>query len=125
MGIGHGELGLGLQQSARRRAPTPPRTARLTSASGQAVVGLWLAGDVRTIVQYNECDALTTYLLWLRAALLAGHLTPEQHAHEEELLEALLRTRGEQDDHEHLLEYVEHWQDLRGATAATFLASAT
>lgn len=96
-----------------------------TLAGGHSVIDLWLAGDVRTIVQYNECDALTTYLLWLRAALLAGHLTPEQHAHEEELLEALLRTRGEQDDHEHLLEYVEHWQDLRGATAATFLASAT
>ncbi|MEZ4541438.1 MAG: hypothetical protein R3C43_15815 [Chloroflexota bacterium] len=24
----------------------------------------WLAGDVRAIVEYNEFDALTTYLLW-------------------------------------------------------------
>lgn len=47
--------------------------------------------ELWAFVQYNECDALTTYLLWLRAALLAGHLTPEQHAHEEELFEALPR----------------------------------
>ena len=94
-----------------------------TLANGATIVDLWLAGDVRTIVQYNECDALTTYLLWLRAALLAGHLSPTQLAREEELLETLLLTRGEQDGHEHLLEYVERWQALRGMSAATFAAS--
>ena len=95
-----------------------------TLAGGEAVVDLWLAGDVRGIVQYNECDALTTYLLWLRAALLSGLLTSTQHAEEEALLEDLLRTRGEQDDHEHLLEYLERWRELRGATPA-FAATAT
>lgn len=92
-------------------------------ANGATIVDLWLAGDVRTIVQYNECDALTTYLLWLRAALLAGHLSPTQLAREEELLETLLLTRGRQDGHRHLFEYVERWQALRGMSAATCAAS--
>ncbi len=88
-----------------------------TIADGQSVVDLWTAGDLRTIVQYNECDALSTYLLWLRAALLAGHVSPEQHAQEEALLEALLASRGGQDGHEHLLEYLEEWRSLRGPTS--------
>ncbi len=44
---------------------------------GQDVVDLWIKGDIGRIVQYNECDALTTYLVWLRAALMAGHLTTD------------------------------------------------
>jgi hypothetical protein len=91
--------------------------AMVRLADGQSVVDLWLAGDIRTIVQYNECDALTTYLLWLRAALLGGHLTPEQHQQEERQLEQLLTTRGEQVGHEHLLDYLEQWQELRGAVS--------
>ena len=90
-----------------------------TLADGHSVVDLWLAGDLRTIVQYNECDALTTYLLWLRAALLAGHLSPSQHDREEALLEDLLARKGAADGNEHLLEYLEQWQELRGfATTA-------
>jgi hypothetical protein len=61
---------------------------------GGDVVGLWRAGDVRKIVQYNECDALTTYLLWLRVALLAGHLTQEQHEVGEHEIRTLLEARS-------------------------------
>lgn len=88
-----------------------------TLADGQSVVDLWLAGDVRAIVQYNECDAVTTYLLWLRAALLCGHLTTAQHEREEALLEELLARKGEVDGNEHLLEYIEQWQEMRGVSA--------
>jgi hypothetical protein len=89
-----------------------------TLADGSSVVDLWLAGDMRTVVQYNECDALSTYLLWLRAALLAGHVSTDQHAQEEGLVEALLTTKGESDGQEHLLEYLEEWQALRDRVAA-------
>lgn len=89
-----------------------------TLADGDSVVGLWLAGDVRTIVQYNECDALTTYLLWLRAALLTGLVTADEHAREEALLEGLLERKGELDGHEHLLEYLDQWREMRGDARA-------
>jgi predicted PolB exonuclease-like 3'-5' exonuclease len=80
---------------------------------GQDVVDLWLAGDVRRIVQYNECDAITTFLLWLRTALLAGHVTPEQHQQEEAQLEALLAERAESPEQRHLADYLAAWRSLR------------
>ena len=86
-------------------------------ADGGSVVDLWLAGDVRRIVQYNECDALSTYLLWLRAALLAGHFTVDEHAREEERVECLLAQRGAQNEHAHLLQYLDRWKDLRAPRA--------
>ena len=80
---------------------------------GQDVVDLWIKGDINRIVQYNECDALTTYLVWLRAALMAGHLTTELFLREEAQLEALLRTKAESPENEHLQHYLEVWQELR------------
>jgi 3'-5' exonuclease len=80
---------------------------------GQDVIDLWLAGDVRRIVQYNECDAITTFLLWLRTALLAGHVTPEQHQREEAQLEALLAERAESPEQRHLADYLAAWRSLR------------
>jgi 3'-5' exonuclease len=79
---------------------------------GQDVIDLWLAGDVRRIVQYNECDAITTFLLWLRTALLAGHVTPEQHHREEAQLEALLAERAESPEQRHLADYLAAWRSL-------------
>ncbi len=84
-----------------------------TLMDGSSVFDLWRAGDIRRIVCYNECDALSTYLLWLRAALLAGHVSPDQHAAEEQLLESLLESRVAAGGHAHLLEYLEAWRGLR------------
>ena len=80
---------------------------------GQDVVDLWIKGDIGRIVQYNECDALTTYLVWLRAALMAGHLTPDLFLREEAQLEDLLREKAESPENEHLKHYLEVWQELR------------
>jgi len=81
---------------------------------GAGVVDLWLAGDLRRIVQYNECDALTTYLLWLRVVRLTGRLSPDEVDAEESQLEELLETEGVQPGHEHLLRFLESWRRLRG-----------
>lgn len=81
--------------------------------AGRDVVDLWMEGDVRRIVQYNECDALTTFLVWLRAALLGGHLTVEQHDTEAALLESQLETRAAEPGHHHLREYLDEWRRLR------------
>jgi predicted PolB exonuclease-like 3'-5' exonuclease len=79
--------------------------------TGENVIDLWLAGDVRRIVEYNEFDALTTYLLWLRTAQFAGHLSVEAHATEEERVRDLLARRIK-DGQAHLERYVAKWNQL-------------
>jgi hypothetical protein len=83
------------------------------------VADLWRAGDLPAIVRYNECDALTTFLVWLRAALLSGHVAPAAYAQEVGDLEALLARRGADPGHEHLREYLDAWQVLRRAPRST------
>ncbi len=80
--------------------------------SGENVIDLWLAGDVRRIVEYNEFDALTTYLLWLRLAHFAGHFTGEQYEAEEARLRELI-ARHINDGRAHLARYVTRWDELR------------
>lgn len=82
---------------------------------GDDVIDLWLDGNIRRIVQYNECDALTTYLLWLRAALLAGHVTEDEHDRETAQLEALLGTKAAEPDNAHLAEYLAALERLRNS----------
>jgi 3'-5' exonuclease len=80
---------------------------------GQDVITLWLQSETRKIIQYNECDALTTYLLWLRAALLAGHIAPDDFLQEETQLETLLTERALQPENIHLQEYLNAWKQLK------------
>ncbi len=85
--------------------------------AGDQVFDLWQAGDVRRIVEYNEHDVISTYLVWLRSAHLAGFLTPAAFQAEERLLEAMLLGRvatGAQ----HLARYLEHWAPGRNAVTA-------
>lgn len=79
--------------------------------SGDNVIDLWLAGDVRAIVEYNEFDALTTYLLWLRAAHFGGFFSDDGYAAEVERVRELIHRRiGE--GHTHLVRYVARWDCL-------------
>lgn len=86
--------------------------------SGEQVVDLWLEGKYAEIVHYNEYDALTTYLIWLKAARLAGFVEPAQYEAEERQLEALLRDRISSGD-THLQRWIDRWLELRGTRAAT------
>ncbi len=79
--------------------------------SGDNVIDLWLTGDVRHIVEYNEFDALTTYLLWLRAAHFAGHFSDETHEAEVARVRELLSKRIA-DGQTHLERYVARWREL-------------
>jgi predicted PolB exonuclease-like 3'-5' exonuclease len=77
---------------------------------GRSVIDLWRAGDVAGIVRYNQFDALTTFLVWLRAMTLSGHLTPEQMEAEEAQIRALVRQKAAADP---ILEtYLESWSRL-------------
>lgn len=78
---------------------------------GGDVADFWLAGRAEDIRRYNECDARTTYLLWLRTASLAGLFTAEQHASEEGAVERLLERRADNGDL-HLQSFLEQWRTL-------------
>ena len=79
------------------------------STSGDNVAEMWLNGRWQEIVAYNETDALTTYLVWLRLAHFAGFLTPEAYAQEQEQLRQLLQDS----DAPHLLEFLTAWDHLQ------------
>jgi predicted PolB exonuclease-like 3'-5' exonuclease len=80
---------------------------------GNDVAPLWLEGNLDRIVSYNECDALTTYLVWLRMAHFAGHFDDQSYTREQQLVVDLLQTEAAKDGHKHLADYLENWQRLR------------
>ncbi len=79
---------------------------------GSNVVDLWRFGDIRKIVEYNQHDALSTYLVWLRTAYFSGRLTDDAFVREEQLLESLLNQEIG-DGSEHLGLYLDAWKALR------------
>ena len=85
--------------------------------SGEQVLSLWQAGDIRGIVEYNEFDVISTYLVWLRGAHLAGFLTASAFAAEERLLDAMLSERIARGA-SHLQRYLDRWKGAAGATSA-------
>lgn len=85
---------------------------------GDAVASLWLEGNLRKIVQYNECDALTTYLVWLRLAHFAGHFTGSQYAEEQALTRDLVEAEQTKPGREHLANYLAEWDRLAALIAA-------
>lgn len=91
--------------------------------TGEDVADLWLAGRYSDIRRYNETDALTTYLLWLRTAHFAGLLTGEQRVGEEGMLEALLERRADAGE-AHLASFLQRWR-LEGEGAGEAAHEAT
>lgn len=75
---------------------------------GFMVPSLWLEGKIDIIRQYNECDALTTYLLWLRVALVSGLIDLEQYNKEEELVKDVIHSLSQP----HLTDYLREWKRL-------------
>ncbi len=80
---------------------------------GNQVAQLWLAGELRRIIQYNQYDALTTYLLWLRLAHFAGHFTSGQYSEEEQRVRDLLEKESQEPENAHLAIYLAEWERLR------------
>jgi predicted PolB exonuclease-like 3'-5' exonuclease len=79
---------------------------------GNQVAQLWLEGKLDEIVHYNEFDAITTYLVWLRLAHFAGHFTKQQYATEQQRVWDLVKELSEQEKHVHLVRYLEEWDRL-------------
>ncbi len=79
---------------------------------GEQVAFLWLDGRLDEIVAYNEFDALTTYLVWLRVAHFGGHFTDQEYEVEQQLVRELISSEME-DGKMHLKKYLEEWDRLR------------
>ncbi|AOS83066.1 hypothetical protein BIU88_02235 [Chlorobaculum limnaeum] len=79
---------------------------------GADVIDLWRSGDIRKIVEYNQFDALSTYLVWLRTAYFSGMLKEDEFVQEEHTLETLLLQEIESGS-EHLALFLDAWKALR------------
>jgi predicted PolB exonuclease-like 3'-5' exonuclease len=86
---------------------------------GNDVAPLWLEGKLDKIVHYNEFDALTTYLVWLRMAHFAGFFDDPAYAREQQLVANLLEMEIASGERDHLGEYLEAWNGLRKSVEAT------
>ena len=86
---------------------------------GGDVASMWLSGDRRKIVDYNECDAITTYLLWLRVAHFADKFSVQQYRAEQDLVREMLERESLEKGKDHLREYLSEWDRLSALTAVT------
>ena len=80
---------------------------------GHEVAPMWLEGNIDEIVAYNEFDALTTYLLWLRVAHFAGLFSGAQYEQEQDLVEQLIVCESKKEERKHLVKFLEEWKRLR------------
>jgi predicted PolB exonuclease-like 3'-5' exonuclease len=76
---------------------------------GAAVVDLWLAGEIEKIVEYNQIDALNTYLVWLRTVRFCGRISDEDYAAEQLQLQEYLETEAERSGRDHLRQFLAKW----------------
>lgn len=85
---------------------------KMEGVDGKQVAPMWLEGRLDEIVAYNECDALTTYLLWLRMAHSIGHFDSDEYAEEQRLLRDMIKKESENPQRRHLLGYLSKWESL-------------
>ena len=81
------------------------------SGAGDSVLDAWQQGALSGIIAYNEFDALTTYLLWLRVAYFGGFFDATQYEAEQHQVRELLQREGGKRSHLH--EYLEEWSRVR------------
>lgn len=84
---------------------------------GGDVARLWLEGRRRRIVDYNEFDAVTTYLLWLRVAHSAGSFTTREYDTEQERVRAMLDAKSRTPCGAHMAAYLSEWERLDAVNA--------
>ncbi|MBF0296724.1 MAG: 3'-5' exonuclease [Magnetococcales bacterium] len=78
--------------------------------AGHEVPRLWLDGRLEEIIAYNERDALTTYLVWLRMAHFAGLFTSAEYEEEQRRVKEMLVVEAERKSH--LREFLAEWERL-------------
>jgi predicted PolB exonuclease-like 3'-5' exonuclease len=78
---------------------------------GKQVVDLWLAHDLKKIVQYNQIDVLNTYLIWLRVVYFCGKLSDEKYFAELEIFRDFLKQEADYPENEHIRQFLEAWPE--------------
>ncbi|HLA96760.1 MAG TPA: hypothetical protein VK612_13645 [Pyrinomonadaceae bacterium] len=76
---------------------------------GAQVVDLWLAGDLRAIVEYNQIDTLNTYLIWQRTVNFAGKISEEEYISEQDDFREFLETEAAKEGNDHLARFLDKW----------------
>lgn len=66
----------------------------------------------KRIINYCECDVMTTYLIWLNVALMGGHLSQEEYDEERLLCYNMLEERIIKHEAEHFEPFLEAWEYL-------------
>ena len=84
---------------------------------GNDVAELWLSGRWDEIVAYNEFDALTTYLVWLRTAHFAGLFSTPAYEAEQARVRDLIARESAGGRKPHLVRYLDEWQRLSAEIA--------
>ena len=77
---------------------------------GEHVVDLWLAGELERIVEYNQIDALNTYLIWLRVVHFCGKLSDEQYQTEQFQFRDFLEEEAAKPAKDHIRCFLEKWE---------------
>lgn len=80
------------------------------------VVNWWVDGNLRSIVEQNQYDALSTYLVWLRTARFAGFFSAAQYLEEEERVRQVVGDRIIEGDR-HLTTYLDQWNSFTPQSA--------
>ncbi len=78
---------------------------------GDQVTDLWLAGDVKKIVEYNLIDVLNTYLLWLRAVYFCGKMSEEDYFSEQEQFREFLGSESQKPEKSFITRFLEKWPE--------------
>lgn len=79
--------------------------------SGEQVTDLWLAGDLKRIVEYNQIDVLNTYLVWLRIVHFTGHLDDEKYFDELQQFRFFLESEAEKPEKTFITQFLDQWAD--------------
>jgi len=76
---------------------------------GDQVTDLWLDKNISKIVEYNQIDALNTYLLWLRMVHFCGKLDSDRYFEESEQFRDFLETEAQKPEKAFLNDFLEKW----------------
>lgn len=77
--------------------------------AGDQVVDLWLRGDLRSIIEYNQIDTLNTYLVWLRVVYFCGKIKEEDYAAEQEAFREFLESESQTPNMAHIGRFLDKW----------------
>ncbi len=98
--------------------PTLNSIARLCGFPGKIdidgahVVDLWLDGKLKEIIEYNQIDALNTYLVWQRVVNFTGKLSEEEYITEQDDFREFIEGEAEREDAGHLTRFIEKWDSV-------------